>query len=174
MQPPQWVLDKIEEIHPLCRIGYAGGDEFAICELWRQREAPETFLGTPFLGRVFGSRYDPVERVPLQIMTCPISDVMYGHVIEQIRVATTSFRDRAIAMRRQKGIEEEAFVKEMAEDLGDRFWSESQRSHERGVAVPDKAITPEERAVANGDWAAQHDWSNKYIDRMPQNGMPLK
>ena len=174
MQPPQWVLDKIEELHPLCRLGYDGGDEYAVCELWRVREAPTTMIGAPFLGHVYGSRYDPLEKVPLQIMTAGFVEVQTGAVIDRVKAALTSFKDRAIAMRRAKGEEEEAFVQEMAEELGDRFWHEGRRSHERGVAVADKHIMAEEKAIADGTWSSKHDWSNKYVDRMPQNGVPIK
>jgi hypothetical protein len=104
MEVPQWVLDKIEALHPIARLGAGGGladDEIGVIELWRSREVETTILGSPFLGHVFGSHYDPLERVPLLVMTARVDEVYSGAVIDAVKIALTSFKDRAIACQGQ-------------------------------------------------------------------------
>ncbi len=176
MQPPQWVLDKIEELHPLCRLGYAGGNEIAIVELWRVREAPTTMLGSPFYGKVYGSYYDPLERIPLQIMAASLDEVWSGQVIDAVKIALSNFKERAIAAHRERGQEEQRELEALAEDLGDRWWhAQQQTGAARGDVVLESQITADDRAVATGEWSAANDWSNKYVDRMQESeGVPIK
>lgn len=175
-EPPKWVLDKLEEIHPLCRLGYGGGlrdDEVGIIELWRVREAPTTILGEPFLGRVFGSSYDPVERVPLLVMSARMSEVVSGEVIDAVRQALSSFKERATKARIEQGRLEEEKLRELAEEMGDRVWFESQKTGApRGTIVPDECITSEERAVATGEYAEQHSRETHYLPT--HEGVPVK
>jgi hypothetical protein len=178
MEPPKWVLDKLEELHPICRLGAGGGlrpDEIGVLELWRVREAPTTVVGEPFLGRVFGSHYDPLERVPLLIMTAHIDEVYSGDVIGAVRLALTSFAERSKAAKIKQAAEEEEKLQEMAEDMGDRIWHESQQTGAaRGNLVELSSITEMDKLIATGEWAAQNSRVTAAKNAEPAAGGAIK
>jgi hypothetical protein len=172
--PPQWVLDAIYATHHLCRLGWAGGPQFAVVELWRQREAPETIAGEPFLGHVYGRSYDAVLYVPLHIMDATVAQVFDGTVVDMVKRATSSFKERVIAARRQIGLEIEKDLQEQSAQLGDQFYHEMQRDGApRAPIVARKFLSEQEKAVIAGDYEAAHDYTDRFIPQ-PGVGAPIK
>lgn len=172
--PPQWVLDEIYKVHHLCRLGWAGGPEFAIVELWRQQEAPETIAGEPFLGHVYGKSYDHIAYVPLHIMDASVWQVFDGTVVDMVKRATSSFKDRVIAARRAEGEAIEKDLNAQAEQLGDEYYSAMHRDGApRAPVVAKKFLTEHEKAVIGGDYEAAHDYTNRFVPE-PVAGAAIK
>jgi hypothetical protein len=74
-----------------------------------------------------------------------------------------------------KGKAEEEEIKAMAEEMGDRLWHEQHKTGAaRGNVVLNSEITAQDKAIATGDWAAEHSLATSYVDRMPQNGASIK
>jgi hypothetical protein len=177
MDPPKWVLDKIEEVHSLCRLGYDDDEpnEFAVLELWRVREAPETIMGYPYRGHIYGSPYDPLERVALHLMSVPFLSVFDGSVIDMLKRAVLPFHEKSRAALLKEGEEVEQQITAMAEEMGDRAWFESHKTGApRGPIVPNKEITEEDKSIIRGDWAEQHSQKESFLPQPLPGAKPIK
>lgn len=164
MRPPDWVCREVEKVHPICRLGYEGGDVMHLIELWRVRERPTTIMGREFKGRIFGSKYDLLMRVPLAITTVPIEQAFSGEVINVVRRLTKNFAKRRMEALLEEGRRQEAELRSMAEEMGKEvYWQHKKGVNGRGTIVPDEQITPFEKSVATGEWREQNSLVDSYI-----------
>lgn len=173
MIPPDWVLEKLEEISPRARLGFAGGDTFAIVELWRTREAPETILPT-YNGHVFGRYYDPLAFVPKHVADIDVQDVFNGNVILHVKEWARPFRERAIEQLSEKGKEEDRIIREQAEEAGKELYWRAQRSPHRGPMVANKHLTQEDKEILSGEYNAHHSLEDFYMPDMTRPENPIK
>lgn len=105
MYPPAWVCKKIEEVHPWARLGWQGRErktadelnagQFVVLQLYHQRDAKRTLLH-PWndQGPIFGSRFDPLQRVPIMVKSVTNEDVFSGRVLDLLKEWITPLKQR--------------------------------------------------------------------------------
>ena len=96
MHPPKWVCEKIESVHKWARLGWQGREkstpdelnpgQFVVLQLYHQRDAKRTLLQHwDHRGPVFGSYFDPLQRVPIMVKSVANEDVFSGAVLDHLK-----------------------------------------------------------------------------------------
>jgi hypothetical protein len=164
MHAPQWVLDEIERVNPLARLGWAGEDReskdeplnkgmFAVLDLYPKRLADRTFKTLwGDRGPVFGSYYDPLERIPVWISNIAPEDVFSGAVIGIIKRYCEDIQERLDRTWREEQEQQRKMKKELAGEVGSYMYWQSKRESNATNTLPQKFVTQEEKARAAGDF----------------------
>jgi hypothetical protein len=96
MHPPKHICDELERVHKWARLGWQGREkkgpddlnpgQFVVLQLYHQRDAAQTLLQHwNNRGPVFGTKFDPLQRVPIMVKAVPTQAVFDGSVITLLR-----------------------------------------------------------------------------------------
>jgi hypothetical protein len=145
MHPPEFVLRKVQELHPQARIGWLGAERkdaddlnagtFVLLQLYHARDASNTYLEHwNDKGPVYGKPYDRLSRVPVWVKNYSKEDVFSGKIIADIRtMVETTVKERYVKSALEKGAEQAAKMKDLAGAAGEYVWKRSQK---RDNAMP--------------------------------------
>lgn len=164
MHPPQHIVAKLEEINPNVRLGwtarkYAGapaGGAFAVLDLYPRALAEQSFEAWwDDSGPVFGSSYDPLQRIPIIKKWYTPIQVFNGDVVGWVKHASRTDKQfaRYIRERNERLIKERTDArKDMAGELGEELYWRGQRGTEPVPTIPDKDVTAADKAKLDGSW----------------------
>lgn len=163
MEPPKHILDAIEAVHPMVRIGWEGRErktddelnagQFHLIQLYHQRDASRCFHD-PWRNRgpLYGSRYDPLKYVPFRIETLEHKDVFGGRVVEMVKGMMGDFYSELVAARSEQGRDWDRYIHDLATEAADRMFFENNKTDAtRGLPTPYKCTTEEDKAVLSGE-----------------------
>tara|TARA_B100000809_G_C14971196_1_gene470996 strand:+ start:122 stop:667 length:546 start_codon:yes stop_codon:yes gene_type:complete len=163
MNPPNWVVNKLEEIEPSTRLGWIGEDRispddepnkgsFALLQLFRKRATKKLICDRwKNRGPVFGSRYDPLTHDPVWIINISKEDVFSGKAISLLRRWVTPIQERLDEVNVQAGRNYESTIQDMAHELGTELYKNAQASSDSCRYVANKHITKKEKDIISGE-----------------------
>lgn len=162
MHPPNWVVEKLEEIEPSTRLGWVGEDRtspddelnkgtFAILQLFRKR-ASKKMICERWKGRgpVYGSSYDLLTHDPVWIINVSKEDVFSGKVVALLKRWVTPIQERLDAVNVQRGRDYESNIQDMAHELGTELYRKAQASSDSCRYVANKHVTQKEKDIVSG------------------------
>jgi hypothetical protein len=163
MHPPNWIVEKIEEIVPNARLGWIGEDRtspddelnqgsFALLQLFRKRAAKRMICDRwKSRGPIFGSRFDPTTHDPVWIINVSKEEVFSGKAIALLRRWVTPIQERLDEVNMQTGRDYESTIQDMAHELGTELYKKAQASSDSCRYVANKHITQKEKDIINGE-----------------------
>lgn len=169
MEAPDWVCKEVERINPLARLAWAGEartsnkealnkGSFAIIDLYPKRMADVTFKTLwGDRGPIFGSSYDPLQRVPVWIDNVSPEDVHSGKVVAIIKRFCTDIQERLNRTWQEEQESQRRDRREMAGEIGSYMHWDAKKSLHATNVIADKHITKAEKAVAAGDVARREE-----------------
>jgi len=164
MHAPEWVCKEIERLHPYLRLAWLGEDRqspdedlnkgaFFLLQLYHVRDAELTML-FPWdrAGPIWGSSFDPLQRVP--IIVCPLETqaVFDGSVLKLVKDMSENITTR---MRRAINEEAQGFqdkIDEMADEWGDYLYYKRHRHDGNWSSDAKKFLTKEDKDMMSGDY----------------------
>ena len=163
MHAPDWVCTELERIHPWVRLGWLGEkrqspDEelnkgsFFLLQLYHARDAALTmYCPWEDAGPVWGSRYDPLRRVPVIIQPMTTEEVCSGEVIRLLRkMMNSNITKDAVDSRAEAGKQFQQEVDDVAEASGERA-RHARKKLDHAVPYAKKFLTQEEKDMLSGD-----------------------
>ena len=188
MHPPEWILKKLYEVNKDARLGGSGKDRkpgdplnfgtFALIELRPARavDTDRSIIGVRWNhGPIFGKHYDPLRRVPIFIIAVSCEDVFSGRVIDNLKRWSTPFKQRALAVQKERGDEYELEVTELAHEQADSMMFDAKQTSSAGVeATPRKHLTAAEKEVLSGDYLERPEMNlREAFTEAPLGSAPL-
>lgn len=183
MIPPTWICKELERLHPQLRLGWVGkpreGDElnqgfFALIQLYHSRDAERTFF-TPWhtienRGTIYGSRFDPLMRLPIYLADIEPADVFSGACLPAIKRWMRPMKERHMESAIEKGKAYEAEVQDMSEGAADyMLWSANKPDSTSDRTITNADVTEHDKAVLRGE--TKRDLTETFVNT--GNGMPL-
>ena len=176
MYPPQHVLDEIQEIHPQIRVGWIGYDrsgpdeELNKGDFYLIQLVPKRAMGLEFnepwgdKGPIYGQDWNRMDRVPFMAAgPLDTEDMFSGAVCKTLRkLCSKSAWQRRVDSAAEKGNEYDRQVTDLAGEIGEHlWWQANQTGHTGPDKVANKHLTPDEKAVLNGD--SKKDLKNSFM-----------
>ena len=169
MHPPQYVLDEIERLHPWARLGWTEEGPtpgFYFVQLIPKRVFEFEF-NEPWgdLGPIYGSDYDPLERVPY-MMAGPFhpKSEKWEDIIASLKDYFEPLNERLYKENRKKGEAYDDYVKDLAGEMGSYlYWRSKQTDAAQRRDIPYKALTEEEKSVLRGE--SMKDLRDTFVPR---------
>lgn len=159
MHPPEYVLEEVERLHPHARVGWIGDEDdpkagfYFIQLIPKQLVAYEMNQPWEDLGPIFGSDYDPLERVPY-MMAGPFHPrkEKWAEVLQALKKMLEPFNDRIYKENRKLGEAYDDAVRDLAGEMGSYiYWQSKQTNAAQRRDIPYKSLTEEEKAVLRGE-----------------------
>lgn len=127
-EPTKELIEKIKKIHPLCRIGYSGGEHYDLLEIWRNRQANDKILHTKYHGKVFGDDFDHGEFRAIKLMEILPEDINDMSVLDIITEETKCIKTRARQLQKATEAEVDGRIDELASMIADESCSWMRRN----------------------------------------------
>ena len=165
MQAPTDAIEALERLHPQARLAWfpmhrqPGVDEinygeFALIELVdrsKRQQLGDRFLYEEWTAPLFGRSYDSTRFVPVWLANFNKAEVFGGSFVVKVRRWMTNMKKRMVDSAKEKGREYESEVQDLAGELGEKMYSDAQKSTDRPPVIANKFITAEEKATLTDD-----------------------
>lgn len=161
MHPPNWVVQKLHEIHSGMRLAWKGcardstelnTGEYMLLQLFHMADLDTAFSELwNDRGPVYGLPYDFLTHVPVMVSAVTPQDVFGGAIIKALEIMLTPFQKRIYNQRLDLGNALEDRVKDMAGEEGEWLYWQAKNSSHRGPLVSKSDVTEEDKAVLRGE-----------------------
>lgn len=167
MHPPEWVLKKLQELHPQVRLGWIGQDRegsedelnkghFALIQLYQVRDSERTYFGDEWSDRgpIYGKPFDRLSRVPRYLADLTSEDVFSGRAIALLQRWMRPMKDRFMESAKEKGAGYQSSIDNLAGEMGEEmYWKSKQTDATRPEPVAKKFITEKDKKRLSGEAA---------------------
>jgi len=159
---PEWVSKELERLHPQARLGWIGQDRlsseeplnkgsFFLLQLYHPRDAERTLhFAWDSAGPIWGSRFDPLRRVPFIMRPLTKEEVFSGQVLQIVREMMMPLKERIYSGLEREGRELEEGLNDLCGSAGEKMYWDSKRL-DHAVPLADKFISEEDRALESGE-----------------------
>lgn len=164
MEPPKWVSEEIERIHPRARVGWIGAprvDEdvdgpngfFMVLQLYHRRDAEHTlYQRWDKAGPIYGSDFDPLTWVP--IIKFPVSpmDMCQGRVLPRLKEEMRPFRERILLAAQEDDAAYERQFDDLCSEIGEKLYHKAcLGTADRGPDLARKFVDQDTKDILTGD-----------------------
>ena len=163
MHAPEWVSRELERLHPQLRLGWMGQERlspdeplnkgsFFLLQLYHRRDAERTLhFAWESSGPIWGSRYDPLQRVPFVMQPLSNEEVFTGEVLQIVREMMVPLKERLHSAMKEEGKVLDAEMDDLAGEMGEQMYWNSKRHDAELTCLPDKMIAQSDKDIATGD-----------------------
>ena len=164
MEPPKHICQKIEELHKWARLGWEGRErrtpdelnpgQFVVLQLYHQSDAKKTMLQLwNKAGPVYGSYFDPLQRIPVRTFAVTPEEVFYGTVLDKLKEALQPIKERIDLSELEASKTLDAKYTDMArERVSYMRHAANKTGATRPKPVAKKFLTKREKALLSGDF----------------------
>jgi hypothetical protein len=187
MLPPEWVVKGIERLDKHARLAWTGGDidpaqyadlqwdwlqgqalletfdalnkgQFYIVKLFHPRDSARSHHGSwDSAGPVFGTYYDPLQRIPHIITPVTKQSVCNGAAIRMARDLLAPWEVPHIQSLEAADKQYIADRQDQAEAAGDYLWHKANRPDSGHTVLAKKFVDERQKKVLSGDYERPSD-----------------
>ncbi len=181
MHPPQHILDKLQSLHPMIRLGWwselAGGPDssddesnrgcFVLLQLYHKRDADRTYLDSwNSTGPVFGKDYDHGVRTPIWLKRYSKRDVFNGDIIGDVIEMLRPYSERYIESAQAKGAMMASKMKDISGDAGEFLYHRARKSDHASNIARKFAVRQEPKHSSD-------DLKDRYMPKVIPGAVPI-